>query len=139
LKDVTGQVRINPQGAEVDSPARLEQTSGGLFGKAAPPGPQAGNYPGSWGRRLRYTEWRIDPARPLYALGYLRPGSEAGPAPGPTLGLGRDGEPFFLATMSEAEARRGLYWGVAGRLAAGTLMFGAGIAFFTGCFNGLLR
>jgi hypothetical protein len=135
LQDPTGQIRIDPKGAEVDSPARLAQVSGGLFGKAAPSGPKAGLYPGSWGRRMRYTEWRIEPARTLYALGYLHNSGAGADPERPTLGLGRNGEPFFLATKTEAEARRDLYWGVAGRLVLGTVLFAAGIALLTGCFG----
>ena len=122
LKDLTGLLRIDPSGAEVDTPARLSKVSGGLFGSAPPPGPSVALYPGSWGRRKRYTEWRIEPQRPLYALGVLRP-----EAAGPTLERGRSGEVFYLATMSEDEARRSVMLGLLGRLSLGLVLFGAGL------------
>lgn len=132
LKDLTGLLRIDPTGAEVDTPARLSKVSGGLFGAPPPPGPSVAYYPGVSGRRKRYTEWRIEPERPLYALGVLRP-----EAAGPTLERGRSGEIFYLSTMSEDEARQSVMLGLLGRLTLGLLLFGAGLYLCIALANGV--
>jgi hypothetical protein len=63
-------------------------------------------------------------------LGYLQNAGQEGPS----LGLSRNGEPFFLATRTEAEARRRLCWGVLGGLGFGVLLFAAGILLFSSPF-----
>lgn len=120
LRDATGELRVDPQGAEVDTKPRLKTTSGGLFSGAKPTGPRMADFGGGgfFGRRMRYTEWRVEPQRPLFALGELRPSAQ-----GPTLGRSQE-HPFYLATMSEAEASRAAFWRVAGLMFFSLAFFG---------------
>lgn len=121
LSDGTGDLRVIPVGSEVDSPARLSVISGGLFSGAKPQGPMVERYPGTWGRRMRYTEWRIEPQRPLYALGNLKP------AAGGLAMVRAEDQIYFLATMSEAEASSDVFLGVLGRLLGGLALFAGGL------------
>lgn len=129
LADGTGDLRVIPLGAEVDTPPRLNLTTGGLFGAARPGGPMVERYPGGLGRRKRYKEWRIEPQRPLYALGNLKP-TDGGPVM-----VESSEQIYFIATMSEAEASRDVFVGLTGRLIGGLALFAGGLSlvlFYTG-------
>ncbi len=105
---------------------------GAALGGAPPPGPQAAFFSPSFGRRLRYTEWRIEVSRPLVALGFMKPGLPGSDGqPRPTLGHGPEGEPFFLATHSPDEAKRDVMLGLATRLALGAILFAIGLGLST--------
>ena len=130
IEDATGRLKVDPDGAEVEAPQLLLYSSGAFSG-AVPPGPQAAPWlaNGILGSRRRLSEWRIDQARPVYALGVLRPvkpGPEAEPEP--VLTRGRDKEPFFISTLSEQELLSELGWKVWGSMVLGALIGTAGAA-----------
>jgi hypothetical protein len=121
LEDSSGRLRVDPHGAEVEAPKLLSYTSGAFSMASRPSGPQAAGWL-NFGRR-RLSEWRIEQAMPVYALGVLRPGSTLpGQAPDPVLSQGRVGEPFFISTSSEAEVLSELVWSVWGRMLLGAAL-----------------
>jgi hypothetical protein len=131
IRDATGSQQVDPVGAQIDTPVRYRGTIGGLFGSKLPAGPAAERWAGSatglMGRRRRLTERRIEPSRPLYALGLLvYPPRDSGLPMEPAL-RSRQEQPLFLATSSEAEMRRGLLWSVAGRMFGGALLLLGGL------------
>lgn len=121
LEDSTGRLKIDPDGAEVEAPQLLRYAAGAFSSAGRPQGLQAAGWL-NFGRR-RLTEWRIDQARPIYALGSLRFFKSAPDAePEPVLSQGSAGEPFFISTRSEDEVLSELEWSVWGRLLLGALL-----------------
>lgn len=141
LMDSGAAIPVLPGGAEIECPRVLEAVTGGgagaLLGAAfgwlsrigrgeaaatgalsGLPGPATVVWAsgGAFAARRRLREWRIDPKRPLYVLGVVRAGR---PGEGPSVGLGRAGEPFLISTESEQQLLRRLGLGIWGRLLGG--------------------
>lgn len=131
LDDGTGQVAVDPEGAQVEAPLALEVTTGGLFARfraPLPPGPSVGVWAaGGFGPRRRLTEWSLLDGAPLYALGVLR--AVPGVPGGTELGNGRFGEPYFLSYRDEGAIVGGLSRQIAARMALGALIAVAAAAF----------
>ena len=131
-------VTVLPAGADIDGPKLVEHVrgGGGILGLAqgwlrrveqgsspdlhlaALPGPATPQWIGGGllAPRRRLREWRIDPDRPLYALGALR----HQPGMGSVLAEGRQGEPFIISTGSEEELLSRYRWQALGLLATAT-------------------
>ncbi len=130
VDDGTGQLQVDPAGAEVDAPKTLSYTTGGLWAGSKPLGPRVAEFAGAggilgavFGRRRRLSEWRIDLQRPLYVLGILRPRRlEPGADPVAVLGQGELGEAFLISTKDEAQILSRLRWASFGLWFLGLLL-----------------
>jgi hypothetical protein len=135
IQDSSGEILINPQGAEVDAPKLFSFTQGGFLSLgAAPRTALYAQYAGGpfTGRR-RFTEWRLDEGLPLTVLGVIRPSSEGGPV---TMGQGRFGEPFFISLLSRQELEERIFWAILGRMLGGALLCLAGLGLAAHSFLG---
>jgi hypothetical protein len=128
LDDGTGEIQVDPQGAEVDAVETLSWTSGWLQAKALPPGPEAFQW--ATGGKRRLTEWGLLKDAPLYALGVLRePAAGEGEKPAPRLMRGRNGEPFYLSSRDEQSILSSLLGAVMARLVLGAALALGSLAF----------
>ena len=126
LEDETGSLRVDPEGAVVESGEAFVYRSGFLGGKEAPAGPQTYVWLGSQGlfaRNRRLSEWTLLADADVFLLGVLRivPAAE-GAAEQKVIAKGLRGEDFFISTRDRDEVEKELDVSIWGRLLGGALL-----------------
>ena len=129
VRDETGAVRVEPEGAELDLEATFKADSS--LGVDPPPRVMAFlqarriEFEGIFGanKRMRYHEHLLVPGQRVYVLGTAFHAPDARLA----VGLGDAGFPFLVSHRSEAKAGRHAFWSGVGTLAMGIVSTGVGL------------
>ncbi|MBI5636302.1 hypothetical protein HY993_05040 [Candidatus Micrarchaeota archaeon] len=134
LKDDTGMVLVDSNGAEIDIPQDNQYQTGGLFGKPVPKtiesflktkNASATGFLGI-GRQLRFTEWFIAPKDKLYILGtaadnpFVKTSSRN--EENIIIKKGSNESTYFISDKSEAQVLSGFKWKVWGGLLGGSAL-----------------
>lgn len=130
LKDETGEVLVDPKGAEIDVPKTFEASS--KWGKDPPAEvlsflkSQKISFEGLLGmnKTMRYAEYAVKPGDALYVMGTAgdNPAVEASAKGTENIMMqkGKDGTMYYISTKSEKDVRKSLGW-----QAVGGFFFGA--------------
>ena len=129
LEDPTGRMLIDPRKAEVDIPQDYQETFGGMFSDIPVAiqefvTSQGGRTHGWLGgeKRMRFTEWRLEPGDPLFVLGTLVERTdlrERSPVPHENLVVRGEGRYYLISDTSEKDELSRLFWRALGGIAGG--------------------